>query len=308
MNRFKICGLVTGLLILVFTIIPSRAGGRFVVVATTPELATIAGEVLGQPGSVYSIAKPDEDPHYVPAKPSQMVKLRDANAVVYNGLELEIGWLPLLLGGARNPNIMPGRPGNLDASKAIKKILEVPTGEVDRSMGDIHPMGNPHYMMSPYNCILVAKWMAEQFGKLDGANAQTYHANAAKFENMMQNRIGQWEKQAQSLNNLKIIAYHNTWVYLADWLHLNVMGYIEDRPGIPPTPRHIMDLQQLIKSQSIKIIIKESFTPPHAPDSLAKATGAKVVVLPSTVTGEEGVKSYPDIFEQIIKRLLDAAR
>ena len=307
MKRFTICLFLTGVLVFVFSGTPPAAAGQFKVVATTPELADIAGVVLGRPGSVYSIARPDEDPHYVQAKPSQMIKLRDANVVVYNGLELEIGWLPNLLEGARNPNIMPGKPGNLDASKALKKVLEVPTGEVDRSMGDIHPMGNPHYMINPYNGILVAKWMAEQFGKLDGANAQMYRANAAKFESMMRNRIGQWEKQAQSLSNLKIIAYHNTWIYLTDWLHLNVMGFIEDRPGIPPTPRHIMEIEQLVKSNNIKIIIKSPFNPTQASDSLANATGAKVIALPTTVTGQDGVKSYPDIFEQIIKLLSEAA-
>ena len=133
-----------GLLILLSTAAPLQAGEKFAVVTTTPDLADIARTIIGEAGTVYAIARPDQDPHYVQAKPSHMVKIRKADAVVYNGLELEIGWLPKLLEGARNPSVMPGRPGNLDASRAIDHLLEVPGGEVDRSMGDIHPEGNPH--------------------------------------------------------------------------------------------------------------------------------------------------------------------
>jgi len=308
MKCFKIMALVTAILTTGLISTPLRAAGKFVVVTTSPELAAIAGEVLGKPGSVYSIGMADEDPHYVAAKPSQMVKLRNANAIVYNGLELEIGYLPKLLEGARNPDIMPGKPGNLDASKAIKKILEVPTGEVDRSRGDIHPLGNPHYMTNPYNGVLVAKWMGERFGELDKANAALYSANAGKFATMMQGRIEQWERQAQNLKGFKVVVYHNTWRYLADWLRLDIVGFIEDKPGIPPTPHHVIELEQTIKNDNVKIIIREVFNPVHAADNLSAATGAKVIVLPSSINEQEGVKSYPDIFERIISKLEAAIR
>lgn len=299
--------IILGILAILLISTQTRARGEFTVVATTPDLGAIARAVLGNSGKVYVLARPDEDPHYIQSKPSYMVNLRDANAVVYSGLQLEIGWLPKILEGARNPNIMPGKPGNLDASKAIERILEIPAGEVDRSMGDIHPEGNPHFLLDPRNGVRVARWMALQFGKLDPAHAGDYSGNAEKFAQILNGKIAQLEILTKPLKGLKIIAYHKQWEYLADWLGFQVVAYVEDRPGIPPSPKHIMELQALIRNEKINIIINANFTPSQAPEKLAGMTGAKALILPATVTGIDGVNDYPDIFDNIIKKLKEAA-
>ena len=286
---------------------PLNAVEEFPVVTTTPDLAAIARAVIGEAASVYAISRPDQDPHYVQAKPSHMAKLRRARAVVYTGLQLEIGWISKLLEGSRNPTVMPGRPGNLDASKAIERILEVPTGEVDRSMGDIHPEGNPHYLLDPRNGILAAGWMALEFGALDPQNADRYLANAEAFEADIKGAITKWEMRAAPLRGLKVIAHHKQWEYLVDWLGLDLVGYVEDRPGISPSPRHIHDLERLIRSDRIETIIKAHYVPSRAPEILADRTGARALTLPATVTGKDGIDTYRDLFDTIIERLVTAS-
>ncbi len=295
---------ILGLLALLVAATPLQAGKEFVVVTTTLELAAIARAVVGEAGTVHAIARPDQDPHYVQAKPSHMVKLRKADAVVYTGMQLEIGWLPKLLEGARNPAIMPGRPGNLYASSAVERVLEVPAGEVDRSHGDVHPEGNPHYTLDPNNGVRVAKWMALRFGELDRERAGQYRANAEKFAARMEAKIAGWERRAESLKGLKVIAYHKQWEYLVDWLDLDLVGYIEDRPGIAPSPRHIQDLEKRIRSERIGILIMAHYVPSRAPGILADRTGARAVTLPATTTGKDGVETYSDLFDCILRRLL----
>lgn len=289
---------------LLVTATPLQAGKEFSVVATTLELAAIARAVVGEAGTVYGIARPDQDPHYVQAKPSHMVKLRKADAVLYTGLQLEIGWLPKLLEGARNPAIMPGRPGNLYASCAIERILEVPAGDVDRSQGDVHPEGNPHYILDPHNGVRVAKWMALRFGELDRSRAELYRANAEKFTARVESHIERWERKAESLKGLKVIAYHKQWEYLVDWLDLDLVGYIEDRPGIAPSPRHIQDLEKRIQGERIGIILMAHYVPSRAPEILADRTGARALTLPATATGKDGVETYSDMFDCILGQLL----
>lgn len=281
----------------------SWAGSTLVVVTTTPDLGSIVQAVLGSEGTVHVVARVDQDPHYVQAKPSHMVKLRKADALVYTGLQLEIAWLPKLLEGAHNAKIMAGRPANLDASKAIDTILEVPTGDVDRGMGDIHPDGNPHYLLDPRNGTAVAQWLQVRFSELWPEHEDAFAANTARFTAEMTRSIADWEARANKIGHLKIIANHKQWEYLVSWLGLDLVGYVEDRPGIPPSPRHIGDLTRLISEKKIPVIVKAHYVASQAADRLAERTDAKLIVLPATVTGKPGNTTYAGLFETILNLL-----
>ncbi len=292
-----------GIIVLLLICEPVRSERKFNIVATTPELAAIACEIAGEAGIVHTIARPDQDPHYLQAKPSHMVTLRHADAVIYTGLQLEIGWLPRLLEGARNPVILPGRAGNLNASDAIGTFLEVPGAEVDRSMGDVHPEGNPHFIYDPRNGVEVAGWLARRLAELDPGSADLYIENAEKFKIEMDGLIKGWERGTAHLKGRRIIAYHKQWEYLVEWLGLELVAYIEDKPGIPPSPRHVRELEQLIPAEGISFLFKAHFVPSRAPAILADRTGAKLVVLPGTVTGAEGNETYGQWIGGIIEIL-----
>jgi len=210
------------------------------IITTLPSLASITESIGGEHVEVYSITRGVQDAHYIEAKPSYMVKLNRADLLIYSGLELEIGWLPLLIEGARNHDVTPGAPGNLNASSAItiSNILERPRGEVDRSMGDVHPAGNPHYLLNPYNGLQVAELITDKLIELDPDHMDAYDKNYEIFKTKLNNAISRMEEMAEILEDLELVCYHVHWTYLLDWLKINVAGYVELRPGIPPTPRH----------------------------------------------------------------------
>jgi zinc/manganese transport system substrate-binding protein len=276
------------------------------VVATLSELGAIVREIGGPLVEVDTIAKGTQDPHYLEAKPSFSVKLNRADLLVYSGLELEIGWLPLLVQGARNPNVVAGGKGELNASNAIKNILEVPTGGVDRSMGDIHPYGNPHYLLDPRNGLKVANLIADKLKQLDPANAAVYEQNRADCEQKLKAKIAEWEKAAAPLRGLEVVGYHKMWEYLADWLGLQIVDYIENKPGIPASPQHKQELVNLIQQKKIGLILLATYNSPHEAEEISRLTGAKMVTLPAAVGGEPGVDTYFDLFDHITRELLAA--
>ena len=223
--------------------------------------------------------------------------------MIYNGLELEIGWLPLLVQGSRNRRVLPGSDGSLDASRGLA-ILEVPAGEVDRSMGDIHPQGNPHYALDPRNGLRIAAAVAARLQQLAPERSAELSRNLEAFQTDLSRRIQDWEGQAGPLRGRKIIAFHKQWEYLAAWLELDIVDYVEVKPGIPPGPRHIADLVERMRREDIALILQANFGDARPAERVAERAGARVLRLPAAVNGEEGIDSYPDLFETIVQRLV----
>jgi zinc/manganese transport system substrate-binding protein len=259
------------------------------VVATLPDLGTVA-EVVGQGRIEVTVLCPgDMDPHFLPAKPSLARKLGKADALLYNGLELEVGWLPLLIGKARNPAVKPGRPGDIDCSAALSVVLEVPEGEVDRSMGDIHPQGNPHYTLDPRRMVEVADYLAERFARLDPEGTDAYRAGAADFRRRVEEKLPAWTAAAAGAARRPVILYSRGWTYLADWLGFKVIGEVENRPGIAPAPRHIQDLVYQGRHLTGVLIVAAHWDHHDVGEEIADRMGATLVVLP----GQTGAQDSP---------------
>jgi zinc/manganese transport system substrate-binding protein len=279
------------------------------IVTTLPSLASITKSIGGEHVEVYSITRGVQDAHYIEAKPSYMVKLNRADLLIYSGLELEIGWLPLLIQGARNHNVTPGAPGNLNASLAIStsNILEKPRGEVDRSMGDVHPAGNPHYLLNPYFGIKVAELITDKLIELDHSHMDVYDNNFEKFRTELQKKITELESEAAILKDVELVCYHVHWSYLLNWMSIKVAGYVELRPGIPPTPRHKRDIINLIKRKDIKIVIISSWKDPTKAEEVANATDAELLVLPGEVNALPGAESYIEWLDYMVRNLVSVA-
>lgn len=272
------------------------------VVTTTEDLAAIAREVGGPLVEVESLARGTQDPHFLEARPSLMLKASRANLFIEVGAELEIGWAPPLLIGARNPAIQPGAPGFLDVSNNID-LLEVPTGRVDRSQGDVHALGNPHYQLDPENGKMIAQSIAKKLVILLPNQSETISQNLKEFNHRLDEAIIRWKAQMKPYEGTKVVTYHKSWSYLAKRFGLNVIDYVEDKPGIPPSPSHINQLIAVMKQEKPKLIIMEPWFSHSIPDLLTRETGVKVLVLPPSVGGIEGVKTYFDIFNYLIGQL-----
>src|SRR5882757_1129656 len=220
------------------------------VATSLTDLASVAQFVGGKHVTAQSLCRGFEDPHFVPAKPSLMKAIQHADVFISTGLELDAGWLPLVLPGSRNPKIQPGAPGFVDASEGVD-VLEKPSGTVSRAEGDVHPLGNPHYYTDPKNLKVVADHLAEVFSKLDAANAADYAANAKAFDERMEASLAKWEKQMAPYKGASIVTYHKNFVYFAERFGLKLFGNVEPKPGIPPTPRHIAELAAAMKQAGV---------------------------------------------------------
>jgi len=228
--------------------------------------------------------------------------MRGADLLVYNGLELEIGWLPLLVDGSRNRQLQAGESGALNASTGLP-ILEIPTMELDRSHGDIHPEGNPHYTLSPLQGRQIAGTIATRLQHLRPDDAAQIDRQCEQFVARLDSQISQWEQLAEPWRGMKVIAHHKQWEYLADWLGLEIVAYIEEKPGIPPTPRHVRDLVRLIETQEISLILRSTFVDARPAQRLAERTMARVVELPAAVGAADGSNDYISLFHVILRRL-----
>lgn len=279
------------------------------VVCTLPSLASITENVGGEYVKVSSITKGAQDAHYIEAKPSYMVQLSRADLLIYSGMELEIGWLPLLIQGSRNNQVAVGAMGNLNASNALSEedILQKPRGEIDRSMGDVHPMGNPHYLLNPHLGIKTAVLITERLIALDPENKEEYSANLADFQSVMQDKIIRWQERFAPLKGMQVICYHPHWNYTIDWLGIQNMGFIEDRPGIPPTPKHKMETIKLMRHHNIPIVIVSSWKEPTKAAEVAKASDAELVILPGELGAMGESDEYSEWIDSIIHRLTGAA-
>lgn len=272
------------------------------IVTTTTDLAAITKAVGGERVKVESIAKGFQDPHYVEAKPSYMRIVNQGRILFYVGLQLEIGWLPLLVQGARNPGLV-----QVSLSEGIP-VLERPTGPISRSQGDIHPEGNPHYWLDPRNGVVMARRVAQELKGLAPTDGAYFDQNLKLFESDLARRRQKWEERMAPFRGTEVVAYHKEMEYLAKWLGISIIDYVEDKPGIPPSPRHLESLIQNMRQHKIKALLVSNFTSPTIPQAVADKGGAKMIVLPVSVGGEKEIESYADLFEAIIARLAEGLK
>ncbi|MDO8461684.1 MAG: metal ABC transporter substrate-binding protein [Deltaproteobacteria bacterium] len=289
-------------LIIFFITIPLLAEAKLNVVTTIPDLAALAKEVGQDLVTVESLARGDQDPHFLEPKPSYTVKMNRADLLIEVGLQLEVGWLPVLLTQSRNPKIQPGSTGYLDASQGIA-ILEIPTGKIDRSQGDVHPDGNPHYWLSPRNGLVIARRIAHKLSEIDPSHASEFEQNLKSFENRLMPKIGEWEKTALAFRGKRVVTQHKSFTYFFDWLGLQTAALIEPKPGIPPSPAYILSLIGLISREKIPCLITENYYDPRPSRELSERTGAKVLILPTSVGGEVGIDSYEKLFDHLVQKL-----
>ena len=284
---------------------PAQAGIK--VVTTTEDLAALAREVGGDKISVESIAKGYQDPHFVEAKPSFILKLHSADLLVVIGREMEIGWLPPLLHQSRNPRIQLGSPGYLDASLTVK-ILDIPQGQITRAMGDVHPFGNPHYWLDPGNGRRIAKEIQAKVSELQPADAAYFAQRLADFDKRLGEAEKRWDVALAPYKGTKIVTYHRSWPNFVERFGLEVIGYVEPKPGIPPSPQHTIDLIGEMKKVKAGIILVEPYFDLKTPQSVARETGAKVIVLSPSVGSEKEVTDYIKLFDYDVNLLVGALK
>lgn len=277
------------------------------VVATLPDYGAIAQAVGGNKVKVTSLVKGTEDPHFVDARPSFIRVLNQADVLIEGGAELEIGWLPPLVNSARNAKILSDAPGHVILSRGIR-LLDVPAGPVDRSMGDVHPLGNPHYASDPANGKIMAATIAAAFSKLDSANAAFYEANLKKFSDRLEAKLADWSKAMEPFRGTKVITYHKSFDYLLDRFGLVLGGTVEPKPGIEPSPTHINTLIPRAKADGVKLVIIEPNRPRKTPAYVANSIGAKLLLLPESVGGHEKVKDYFDLFDYDVGQIVAALK
>ena len=283
----------------------ARAG--ISVVTSTEDLAALVKEIGGDKVSVEALAKGYQDPHFVEAKPSFVLKLHSADLLVVVGRELEIGWLPPLITQSRNSKIQPGGAGYLDASLTAR-ILDIPTGQVTRAMGDVHPQGNPHFWLEPGNGRQVAKAIQDKLTSLSRGDSAYFAQRYADFDRRLAEGEKRWQAAMAPYKGLKIVTYHRSWPNFADVFGLDVVGYVEPKPGIPPSPAHQLELTQAMKQQGIKIILVEPYFDLQTPNKIARDTGAKVVVMPPSVGGVKEVQNYLQLFDYDVNLLISAIK
>ena len=284
---------------------PARAAVN--VMTATEDLADLTRQVGGDRVKVESIARGYQDPHFVEAKPSFILKLAKADLLVVIGRELEIGWLPPLIQQSRNAKVQVGADGYLDASLTVK-ILEIPTGQITRAMGDVHPLGNPHYWLDPGNGRRIAKAIADKLSQMAPADAAFFASRYADFDKRLAEAEKRWDATMAPYKGLKVVTYHRSWPNFVDRFGLDVIGYVEPRPGIPPSPGHTIDLIGEMKRQNVKILIVEPYFDLKTPQSIGRETGAKVVVMPPSVGGEKEITDYISLFDYDLNLLVAAIK
>jgi len=281
------------------------AAKKLNVITATTDLASLAQEVGGDKINVESMAKGYQDPHFVEAKPSFLLKLQHADLLVVVGLQLEIGWLPPLITQSGNSRIQVGANGYLDAAQ-FAEILEIPQGSITRAMGDVHPLGNPHYWLDPDNGRRVAKGIAAKLGEMDPEDAAYFQQRDQDFERRLAEADKKWQADMKPFQGRKVITYHNSAPNFAKHFGLNVVGFVEPRPGIPPTPSHTLDVINMMKRDHVKVIMVEPYFDRKTPDSIARESGGTVVEYLPSVGGVKEVTTYFQLFEYDIALLTKA--
>jgi len=285
---------------------PQAAEAALRVVATTPDVADMTRQIGGDRVSVDTIAQGSQDPHKVPVKPSFVTKLNRADALVVQGLGLEHAFLPALLEAASNPKILPTGPDYIDASVYIQP-LAVPTSQ-NRSQGELHPLGNPHFNLDPVRGKLMAKAIADGLARVDPDGAASYQAGLARFTAMLDAKIAEWEERAAPLRGVKVVSYHEDLVYLADRYGLELVGTIETKPGVPATPRHLEELVDTMKREQVKLVVREVAYELPLAQTVAKSTGARVATISTLAGGLPGTQTYVETLDANLAALLEAVQ
>jgi zinc/manganese transport system substrate-binding protein len=284
-----------------------NASAAIKVITTTEDLAALVTEIGGNKVTVESLAKGYQDPHFVEAKPSFIIKLHTADLLVVVGRELEIAWLPPLITQSRNAVIQPGSPGYLDASQTVR-ILDIPTGQITRAMGDVHPAGNPHYWLDPNNGRLMAKAIQNKLSDMSRGDAAFFAQRYDDFDKRLAEAEKRWKAAMAPYKGMKVVTYHRSWPNFADAFGLDVVGYVEPKPGIPPSPAHTLDLQQEMKHKNVKLLLVEPYFDLKTPNAISRETGAKVLVMPPSVGGVKDVTNYIQLFDYDINLLVSAIK
>jgi zinc/manganese transport system substrate-binding protein len=281
------------------------AQAKLNVVATTPDLAAIAKEIGGDKIDLTTLGKPTEDPHFVDARPSFIVKLNHADVLIEGGAELEVGWLPALLDQARNEKLAPGASGHVSGAKGVD-MLDVPAA-LDRSRGDIHAAGNPHYVIDPVNARTVAQNITDAFCRNDAASAGVYRGNLKKFTDRLEARLVEWQKTMEPFKGRGIVAYHDSWPYFARRFGLKIDLFLEPKPGIPPTPAHLAEVITKMKAENVRVIIVDPYLNRKTADTVADRTGAVVVNVAQFPGGVKGTEEgYLQLLDYDVKAIAQA--
>jgi zinc/manganese transport system substrate-binding protein len=273
------------------------------VATSLSDLASIAEAVGGKHVSVTSLCKGYQDPHFVPAKPSLMKAIQNADVFVSVGLELDGGWLPLVLPGSRNPKIQPGAPGFVDASEGVV-VLEKPLGTVSRAEGDVHPLGNPHYYMDPLALETLANHLAKVFSALDPVNAADYGTNAKAFNDKMEASLKNWKKELDPYRGTPLVTFHKNYVYFFERFGLKLFATVEPKPGIPPSPRYLAETAEAMRKAGVKVVLYQPYSEVKASEELAKKAGATALEVPSEVGGLPGSEDVFSKFDFIVSLLV----
>jgi len=284
----------------------SSASAQLRVVATTPDLASVAREIGGARVTVVALAKPTEDPHYVDAKPSHIVTLNRADALIEGGAELELGWLPPLLENSRNRRIAAGAPGRIVASEGVK-MLEIPTS-FDRSKGDVHSLGNPHFLIDPVNVKVIARNIADHFTQIDPKSAATYRGNLARFNAKLDAKFADWQKQLAPYRGAKVVTYHKDFNYLAERFGLTIVETLEPKPGIAPSPAHLAQVIRKMRATNAKVILVQPYQSRRTAETVARQTGALVLDVSQQPGASSKTTTYFDMMDNLVNTLAAAFR
>jgi zinc/manganese transport system substrate-binding protein len=287
--------------------LPAGAQGKLNVIATTEDLAAIAREVGGDHVTVDSIARGYQDPHFVEAKPSFISKLQKADMLILVGRDLEIGWLPPLIQQSRNSKVQVGADGYLDASLQVR-ILELPQGQITRAEGDVHPLGNPHYWLDPENGKIVARSIFERFVKFRPGDRAYFEQRLNDFNNRINEAEKRWTSMMAPYKGTKVVTYHRSFPNFAERFGLNIVGYVEPKPGIPPTPQHTLDLINDMKKDNVKLVLVEPYFDLKTPNAIGRETGAEVLVMLPSVGGNKEVTDYFKLFDYDLNLLINAIK
>ena len=278
-----------------------QATKKISVVATTPDLAALAREIGGDVVDVKALAKPTEDAHFVDAKPSHIVTLNRADVLIEGGAELELGWLPALLESARNDKIAVGAPGRISASLGVR-LLEIPTS-FDRSRGDVHALGNPHFLIDPVNVKLIVAQIADHLSKIDPADANLFNANLKKFNATLDQKMAEWQKTLAPFAGAKIVTYHRDFTYLAERFKLDVVETLEPKPGIAPSPAHLAQVISTMKAQKARVILVQPFQNRRTAETVARQTGAKVLDVSQQPGAFKNTDTYFQLMDYVVQTL-----
>jgi zinc/manganese transport system substrate-binding protein len=287
------------------TVMVAPARADLQVATSLTDLASVAQFVGGAHVTAQSLCRGYEDPHFVPAKPSLMKAIQHADVFVSTGLELDSGWLPLVLPGSRNPRIQPGARGFVDGSEGVD-VLEKPVGTVSRAEGDVHPLGNPHYYADPKRLETVAHHLAEVFSRLDPSHAADYAANARAFEQRMEASLERWQQQLAPYRGASVVTYHRNFVYFADRFGLKLFGTVEPKPGIPPSPHYVTELAEAMKKSDVKVVLYQPYYNADAANQVAKRAGGVAVEIGTEAGGLPGTNDVFAKFDVLVSSVAGA--